>query len=69
MRAWGRRSRGMVREGRAGGARPLALPGTDRSVLMARPIPLPPLEEQRLIVDILNRAASIAVETRPDLSQ
>lgn len=35
------------------------MPRTDMSVLMAMPIPLPPLEEQRRIVYILNRAASI----------
>ena len=35
------------------------MPRTDMKVLMSMPVPLPPIEEQRRIVDILNRAASI----------
>ena len=35
------------------------MPRTDMNVLLSMPIPLPPIEEQRRIVDVLNRAASI----------
>lgn len=36
-----------------------SLPSLNLSILKAAPVSLPPLEEQRRIVDILNRAASI----------
>ena len=35
------------------------MPRTDMKVLMKMPVPLPPLAEQRRIVDILNRAARV----------
>ena len=35
------------------------MPRTDMNALMSLPVPLPPLDEQRRIVDILNRAAKI----------
>ena len=35
------------------------MPRTDMKALMSMPVPLPPLDEQRRIVDILNRAARI----------
>ena len=35
------------------------MPRTDMKALMSLPVPLPPLDEQRRIVDILNRAAKI----------
>ena len=35
------------------------MPRTDMKVLMSMPVPLPPLDEQRRIADILNRSARI----------